>query len=102
MQDDIALDKKLTAYESDRLMHSVMRRQAQLILMVAAVFIVVLVFIPLFNLLAPDVAAKSIVGFPLTWLLLGVLFYPITWALSAYFVKKSDQIEAEISQEHTK
>jgi len=38
----------------------------------------------------------------LTWLILGVLFYPITWALSNYFVTRSDQIEAEITQEEAR
>jgi len=83
-------------------MQRVMRRQARLSVSVAAVFIVILIFIPLFNLLAPGLAATSIGGFPLTWLLLGVLFYPITWALSAYFVKRSDSLESEITKEETK
>jgi membrane protein implicated in regulation of membrane protease activity len=102
MQDDIVVDNKMSASEAEGLMHRVMWRQARLSLSVAAVFIAILIFIPLFNLLAPSVAATSVAGFPLTWLLLGVMFYPITWILSAFFVKRSDALESEISKEEAK
>jgi inner membrane protein involved in colicin E2 resistance len=72
-----------------------MRRQASLSLSVAAVFAVLLLGLPLVNFYLPDLANTQILGFTATWLFLGVLFYPITVGLSFYFVKKSDQIEAE-------
>ena len=78
-----------------RLVKEVMRRQATLSLRVGAVFIVLILGIPLFNLFFPKIANLNLAGFTLTWLLLGILFFPITWALSAYFVKESDRIEAE-------
>ena len=99
MKDDIAVGSKLSAQDAEDLMNRVMRRQAGLSLQVAAVFIAILILLPLFNLFAPELAATSIAGFPLTWLILGVVFYPITWVLSNYFVKKSDQIESDISKE---
>jgi uncharacterized membrane protein (DUF485 family) len=102
MQDDTAVDRSLTADEAEQLMHRVMWRQARLSLAVAVVFIAILVLIPLFNLFAPEIAGTPILGFTLTWLLLGVLFYPITWALSSYFVKRSNQLEAEIAKEPKK
>ncbi len=85
----------LTEKEHSLLAHRVMRRQAGLSLRVAAVFAVLLLGLPLVNFYMPDLANFSVGGFTATWLFLGVLFYPITVGLSFYFVKKSDQIEAE-------
>ena len=99
MHDDTEVELRLNPEEAELLMQRVMRRQAKLSISVAAVFISILIFIPLFNLLAPGLAATDILGFPLTWLLLGVLFYPVTWILSAYFVKTSDNLEAAIAAE---
>jgi len=86
----------LTEAEHERLARLVMRRQAALSLRVAAIFILLLVGVPLFNYYKPETANAALFGgFTTTWLVLGVLFYPITWLLSSYFVKASDQIEAE-------
>ena len=92
----------MSAQDAEALMNRVMKRQAGLSLKVAIVFISILILLPLFNLFAPELAATSIAGFPLTLLILGVLFYPLTWALSSYFVKRSDQIETEIAKEEAK
>ena len=59
-----------------------MKKQLRLSLSVAVVFIAVLVGLPLVNLYLPDLAKTNIGGFSLTWLILGVLFYPLTWFLS--------------------
>lgn len=75
----------------------VMRRQAALSLRVAAVFILLLVALPLANLYLPEAMGGKVGGFPLTWLLLAVLFYPVTWVLSAYFVRKSEEVEASLA-----
>lgn len=84
------------------LLRSVMRRQAGLSLRVAAVFLGIIFVLPLVNLYAPALAATNVGGFSLTWLILGVLFYPVTWGLSAYFIKRSNALEEAIVQEHTK
>jgi uncharacterized membrane protein (DUF485 family) len=78
----------------------VMRRQAALSLRVAVVFLAVLLGLPLLNWLAPGLAGRSIGGFTLTWLLLGVLFYPVTWLLSGYFINASNAIEEDLAREH--
>jgi uncharacterized membrane protein (DUF485 family) len=78
----------------------VMKRQAALGLRVAAVFIVMIVGLPLFNQYCPVLAATPVFGFTLTWLFLGIGFFPITWLLSAYFVRESDKIEAEAVRMH--
>jgi uncharacterized membrane protein (DUF485 family) len=77
-----------------------MRRQAQLALAIAAVFLVILLGLPLANALWPKVMSQMVLGFPLSLLILAVLFFPITWALSAIFVKKSEEIEAEQARLH--
>jgi uncharacterized membrane protein (DUF485 family) len=72
-----------------------MRRQAGLSMGVASVFLVMILGLPLINRFAPAIANYPILGFPASWLFLGVVFYPITVALSVYFVRKSDRIESE-------
>jgi uncharacterized membrane protein (DUF485 family) len=88
--------------EQKGLLDRLMRRQAALSIRVACGFVVLLVLLPLLNLYAPKLAARSVGGFTLTWLLLGVLFYPLTWLLSGYFVRRSDRIEEELIQEETR
>lgn len=94
-------DAELTPEEARSLASRLMREQAALGLRVAAVFIVLLLGMPLANLYLPEIAGSKILGFTATWLLLGVVFYPITWILSVYFVRESDQIEARHARELT-
>lgn len=91
----------LTDAEHALLARAVMRRQAALSLRVAAVFLVLLLGLPLVNYALPDLANQPVLGFPATWLFLGVLFFPITWLLSAYFIRASDRIEAECADWRT-
>ena len=76
----------------------VMKQQAALSLRVAAVFIIAILILPLFNFFQPKLAATQVFGFSLSWLFLGIGFFPITWILSAYFVRESDRIEAAAGQ----
>lgn len=82
-----------------RLAQIVIRRQAALSIRVAAVFMIIIFGLPLVNWLQPQIASRNVGGFTLTWLILGVLFYPITWLLSGYFIRASDRIEAECAAE---
>ena len=77
-----------------------MRRQGALSLKIAAVFILLLIGLPIFNATQPALAATKLGGFTLTWLVLGVLFYPTTCLLSVIFVRRSDAIEHELTEEH--
>lgn len=81
----------------DALLRVIMRRQVRLSLRVAAIFLVLVLGLPLVNQFLPGVAQHPIAGFSATWLFLGLLFYPITWLLSAYFVRASDEVEEEIA-----
>ena len=85
----------LTAAQHATLARAVMRRQAALSLRVASGFLTLVLGLPMVNYLCPATAATPVLGFPASWLFLGVLFYPVTVALSAYFVRRSDAIEAE-------
>jgi uncharacterized membrane protein (DUF485 family) len=78
---------------------AIMKRQLSLSLKVAAVFVVILIGLPLFNHFNPDAAKTPIAGFTLSWLVLGLLFYPLTWALSFWFVGASERLEDQIVDE---
>ncbi len=84
----------------EALLSAVMKRQVTLSLRVAAIFIAVLLGLPLLNAYAPQLAQKNIGGFSLTWLVLGVLFYPLTWILSRWFITSSNKIEEDLAREH--
>ena len=84
-------DDSRYAEVADALMH----QQAALSRKIAAVFLIILFGLPLVNFAFPEAANRQVLGFTATWLFLGILFYPITWFLSWYFIKESDRIEAE-------
>ena len=86
--------RSLSDQDQGRLARAMMRRQGALGLRVAAVFVILVLGVPLVNAFWPEVAATPIYGFTLTWLFLGVLIYPITVALAFYFVARSNKIEA--------
>ena len=91
----------LTPEEHARLAHAVLRRQAGLSLRVAALFALLVFGVPLVNYYLPDLANAPILGFTASWLFLGVLFFPITWLLAAYFIRQSDRIEKECADWRT-
>jgi hypothetical protein len=39
--------------------------------------------------------ATRVAGFTLSWLVLGVLFFPAVWAISWFFIKRSIALEEE-------
>jgi uncharacterized membrane protein (DUF485 family) len=82
-----------------QLARTVMRRQLGLSIRIAAVFLVLILGLPLLNRYMPDAAGARVMGFTASWLFLALLFYPITWFLSWLFIRKSDQIEHEIAAE---
>jgi hypothetical protein len=38
--------------------------------------------------------ASRVGGFPLTWLILGVLFFPFVWVIAWVFIRQSMALEA--------
>jgi uncharacterized membrane protein (DUF485 family) len=79
---------------SEAFLHSLMRRQLKLSIACAATFLVALLGLPLLNYLLPELMAKRIFGFTLTWFVLGVLFFPFVWIIAWCFIKRSIALEA--------
>ena len=80
---------------SDAFLHSLMRKQLKLSIACAVAFLVVLLGLPLANYFWPELMAKRILGFTLTWFLLGIGFFPAVWCISFYFIKRSIALEEE-------
>ncbi|MBE2212644.1 MAG: DUF485 domain-containing protein [Opitutaceae bacterium] len=78
---------------SESFLRSLMRRQLVLSITCASAFLVVLFGLPVANYVAPDLMATRIAGFTLSWLLLGVLFFPAVWVISFYFIRRSIWLE---------
>lgn len=72
-----------------------MRRQLKLSVACAATFLIALVGLPLANYFAPALMATRIAGFTLSWLILGVLFFPFVWIISWRFIKRSIALEQD-------
>jgi uncharacterized membrane protein (DUF485 family) len=64
---------------SEEFLHGLMKRQLKLSIACATAFIILLFGLPLMNYLAPDFMGQRVGGFTLTWLILGVLFFPYVW-----------------------
>lgn len=93
------VDQVMNTDRDRALLGRVMRRQVRLSLGVASVFLGIVLLLPIFNLYFPEIAAQKVGGFTLTWLVLGVLFYPITWGLSAIFIRQSNALEDAIERD---
>lgn len=78
---------------SESFLSSLMRRQLGLSISCAATFLVALLGMPLLNYFAPELMATRVAGFTLSWLVLGVLFFPFVWIISFAFIKKSIALE---------
>lgn len=83
------------AVHSESFLHSLMRRQLRLSSVCAAAFLIVLLGLPLLNYFAPALMATRVAGFTLSWLVLGVLFFPAVWAISWFFIRRSIALEDE-------
>ena len=78
---------------SEEFLHSLMRKQLKLSIACALAFLVVLLGLPLANYFWPELMAKRIFGFTLTWFLLGIGFFPAVWCISFYFIRRSIALE---------
>ena len=84
---------------SEEFLHLLMRRQLQLSIACALGFLVVLLGLPLLNYFFPELMAKRIFGFTLTWFVLGIAFFPFVWAIAYLFIKRSIALEeAEVDE----
>ena len=80
---------------SESFLGELMRRQLGLSIACALSFLVALLGLPLANYLAPGFMAARVGGFTLTWLILGVLFFPYVWIISYIFIRRSLKLEAD-------
>lgn len=78
---------------SEEFLHRLMQRQLRLSIACAATFAVVLLGLPLLNYFLPELMATRIAGFTLSWLVLGVLFFPFVWVIAWTFIKRSIALE---------
>ena len=80
---------------SESFLHSLMRKQLRLSLFCAAAFLLALFGLPLANYFWPEFMAQRIFGFTLTWLILGIGFFPAVWVIAWMFIQKSIALEKE-------
>ena len=78
---------------SESFLHALMRRQLKLSIACALTFLLALLGLPLANYFLPDLMATRVAGFTLTWLVLGVLFFPFVWIISYVFIRRSIALE---------
>src|SRR5436190_22829571 len=84
---------------SESFLHSLMRKQLRLSILCAASFLVVLLGLPLANYFLPEVMATRVLGFTLTWLILGIGFFPAVWLIAWVFIRRSIALEDLESRE---
>ena len=80
---------------SEEFLRILMRRQLRLSITCAVTFFVALFGLPLANYFAPEFMATRVFGFTLTWLIVGVLFFPFVWIISFAFIKRSIALEED-------
>ncbi len=78
---------------SEEFLSGLMKRQLRLSISCAAAFLLLLIGLPLANYLAPEFMAQRVGGFPLSWLILGVLFFPYVWIIAKWFIVRSIALE---------
>lgn len=81
--------------QSEAFLHRLMRRQLTLSILCASAFLLALVGLPLLNYSAPELMARRVGGFTLSWLVLGVLFFPFVWAIAWVFIRRSIRLETQ-------
>ena len=80
---------------SEAFLHSLMRKQLRLSVACAAAFLVVLLGLPAANFFLPELMATRVFGFTLSWLILGVGFFPAVWVIAFVFIRRSLLLEEQ-------
>ena len=78
---------------SEDFLSGLMKRQLKLSISCASAFLLLLFGLPMMNYLAPELMAKRVGGFTLSWLVLGVLFFPYVWIIAKWFIVRSIALE---------
>lgn len=79
---------------SEEFLRGLMKRQLKLSIACASAFLLLLLGLPLMNYFAPELMARRVGGFTLSWLVLGVLFFPYVWIIAKWFISRSMALEA--------
>jgi uncharacterized membrane protein (DUF485 family) len=85
--------EKTDFIHSEEFLRSLMKRQLKLSISCAGAFLVLLFGLPLLNYFAPELMARRVGGFTLSWLVLGVLFFPYVWIIAKFFITRSMALE---------
>jgi uncharacterized membrane protein (DUF485 family) len=80
---------------SEEFLHELMKRQLKLSITCATAFLLLLFGLPLLNYFVPEFMAQRVGGFTLTWLILGVLFFPYVWIIARLFITRSMALEEQ-------
>ena len=80
---------------SEAFLHRLMRAQLRLSIACAAAFVIALFGLPLANYFFPELMARRVFGFTLSWFILGVLFFPFVWIIAYTFIKRSIALEKQ-------
>lgn len=78
---------------SEEFLRGLMKRQLRLSAFCAAAFLLLLLGLPLLNYFAPELMARRVGGFTLSWLVLGVLVFPYVWIIAKWFINRSIALE---------
>ncbi len=78
---------------SESFLRSLMRRQLKLSITCALSFLIALLGLPLLNYFMPGAMSGRVAGFTLSWLILGILFFPLVWGIAWVFIRRSIALE---------
>jgi uncharacterized membrane protein (DUF485 family) len=79
----------------DALVRGLVRAQLGLALRLAAVVVCVVAALPLLNAVFPELAAVTVAGARLNWLVLGALVYLLLYGVGRLYVRLAEQAERD-------
>ena len=79
----------------DALVRGLVRAQLGLALRLAGVVMLLIGSIPLLNAAFPDLAAVTVFGIRLNWLVLAGLAYPLVYGIGWFYVRLAEQAERD-------
>lgn len=91
----MAVPDKKPEMHSEEFLQLLMRRQLRLSISCAASFVTTLLGLPLANYFFPETMATPVLGFTLSWFILGIFFFPFVWIISWIFIRRSLALEEE-------
>jgi uncharacterized membrane protein (DUF485 family) len=90
---------KQTDIHSEAFLRQLMRRQLRLSIGCGVTFLVALLSLPVANYFAPEFMNMPVAGFTLSWLILGVLFFPFVCVIARVFIVRSGRLEKQEIEE---